>query len=302
MAGFTVPGAQGISEWQSPIKGFIATCVEASEAVITGIYGVLPTNPQSTLRLAYDQIARGEAKSSGASYVGSAGQQLTRLGIANTDIEGRSNIAGRNWTDIINQALLQHKPVLAGFTNAQALKDTRTGARPDLGVHGHGVTIVGVDQAGSGYLVADPNTAPGSGFMDYSPSNLQAAGLSSLIVPNQAPGAVQPANSGISPAVKPPSGNPGGPIGVPGGKVTQQAAASSIPAEMQQIYNNILSHFPNSLGDVATRIGLIFIAGILLVVGLLAFFSAGSGKTVIIEGAKGAAKGAAQAAGAAAMA
>ena len=143
--GFTVAGASTVSEWLSPIRGFIKTCVEASEAVITGVYHVLPPTPKTTTQLAEDQIARGEAGAlGGASNYASAGAQLARLGIPNQVLApGWVRNPANNWVAAVNNALRRGVPVLVGVPNASALRDSVTGARPDAGVGGHGLTIVG---------------------------------------------------------------------------------------------------------------------------------------------------------------
>ena len=277
-----VPGAQPISEWQSPINGFIATCVEAAQAVITGVEGVLPTTPATTLRLARDQIARGEASPTGATNWANASAQLTRIGIPNTAY-GPGYVHSHDWTQLVNQALAQGKPVLFGVPRAFNLQDAITGARPDAGVWGHGLTFVGIQPASgstpASYLVADPNTAPGSGFMHYTASDLQSAGIDSLVIPNSAPNAVQ---VGAAPSAYLPTS-----LGTSG----SANLSVSIP-QLQTIWGGLGSE----VIDAGVRIALFAFALLFIAIALGAFFFGGSGRTVLAEGAKAGAKKAGEAA------
>lgn len=304
MEGWTLPGAQTISEWQSPINGFIATCVEASTAVITGIYGVLAPTAQTTQRLAQDLIHRGQASSrGGATNYLAAGAQLDRLGIP-TRSYGADWIASHNPFTVINQALASGRPVLIGTTNAQALRDSTTGAMPDLGVHNHGLTIVGADARS--YLVADPNTAPGSGFMHYTPQNLEAASLSSLTIPTLSAPAVTSASSataapflggsGTAASSSSGSGSSGGGSGLPSwiqslAETLAQStgAVGSIQGEQGFIKN--VNQLQNP-GELVNRAGLMLLAITLVGIGVLAFFFAGSGRNITIETAKAGTKAA----------
>jgi hypothetical protein len=271
MAAWTVPGAKPISEWGATVwKGIVDTCVSTAESVVTGVYGVLPTTTQTVQQLARDQIARGEATHAGASYVGSAGKQLSRLGIQNKDYEGSATIRNLPWVQMVNQALQQGKPVLAGVPDLSKLKNVN-GQATGSGHVGHGFTIVGVDASGKGYLTADPNT-PGKAFVDYTPSALQAANLSTLVIPDQAPAAVQSAAAPASNASS--SGTSG------------STDTTSHSGPQDQLAQWVLDNLPttkkieSNLVDTGWRIVLVAIALILLAVGLSAFFFAGSGKGV----------------------
>lgn len=240
MPGFIVPGAQPISEWASPIHGIIDTCVSAAEAVVTGIYGILPTTPGTTTALAQDQISRGEATPNGASYVGSEAAQLKRLGIPTVDYEGSQQIAGMQWTSLVNNALAQGIPVIAGVPDLSKLKDVQGNATGSAHV-GHGFTIVGVDPSGQGYEVADPNTA-GTGFVDYSAQALAAAHLSTLVIPQ-----VSPANF-VNSAASAASG--------------QQATSNPLDIS-GQISNGIVAGFAGIGPSVGSGIGSGLVSGIL---------------------------------------
>lgn len=303
MAGWVLPGAATVSEWRAPINGFIATCVEASTAVITGIYGVLSPTAGNTQRLAQDLIARGEAGRGGATNYLAAGAQLGRLGIP-TQSYGASWIARHNPFTAINAALASGRPVLIGTTNSSALRDSITGARPDLGVQNHGLAIVGADA--QSYLVADPNTAPGSGFMHYSPQNLTAAHLSSLTIPLRSAPAMTAASSSASPTSVfasiaggvPQLGGSGvaAPSSGSGSSSSGSSNGSSPNPAMGAIFN--LAPWLGGVGwvkndpKVNADLSAFAIGMLLLGVGLVAFFFAGSGRTIVVEGAKTGAKAA----------
>lgn len=237
-----IPGAQFVSEWGIRFAGRVATCNEAAEATITGIYGVMPATQQTDIWLTRDQIAHGEANPDGSSNWYSDSRQLGRLGIDN-DALGPSWVHSHDWAAEVRYALARGIPTLFGVPRAYNLKDSVTGDTPDLNVTGHALTFVGEDDWG--FIVMDPNRPVDfNNFMHYRADNLNSAGIDSLVVPKESPPVV------------------GG--GFPGG----------------DIFAGIEQWLASVAKDVLIRVSLVLAALILLAVGLLVFFGGGSGQQV----------------------
>lgn len=184
--GVDVPNVTPLSEWRVRLAGVVATCVEAASTVLLGVYHLAPVNAQTDKALAEQLIAQGQAQADGATNWAAASDQLARLGLPNQAYSPQW-FSQNDWRPIVNAALVAHKPVLFGLSNATALRDTYTGAYFDRGVFGHAIVIVGRDA--TGYIVADPNTATG-GYQHYTAQNLTAAGASSMVVPVDPPNAL----------------------------------------------------------------------------------------------------------------
>lgn len=182
-----IPGASAVSEWGVWFNGAIATCVEAATTVLGAVYNLWPANQATDKSITQQWITSGAASPNGSSNWQAASDYLTAHGLPNTAY-GPGQMQG--WQGIVNAALAQGEPVLFGFwdpTNGKlAPTDTWTGTRPETGVMGHAVTIVGADS--SGYIVADPNSAAAQtgGFVHYTAADL-ARVASSMVVPDTSP-------------------------------------------------------------------------------------------------------------------
>ncbi len=241
---YIIPGARAVSEWLSPIGGFIEGCGQAAFAVVQGIATGHPPTSEQVTGLIRDGIQAGKAGAHGSTTP----SDLVWLGRQNgVPLQTGS---GGEALSTIERNLSQGLPTILGVTNARAFGGT------DSNVSGHWVTVVG--KAGNGnYIVADPNTrqALSGGFVQYTADQIKRA----------------------SPfATETPAGL--GPVGG-GNDVRAGAQAAGGLA-------SLFSSYGVTPQDFAWRAGLIVGGMVLIVVGVLVFFShEGEGAVEVVTSA-----------------
>lgn len=271
-----------LSEW-TPIDGVVKWCVQASETIVAATYGKLSDTYQSGLALVRDQQRHGEAGPGGASNWANASAQLTRIGVPNTAF-GPGSPSGslpHNWPAVLSAAVASGRPVLVGIPHAYNLQDVQTGAHYDAGVWGHAVTVVGQDALG--FVVADPNApqAQHGGYVHYSAAGFAAAGIDSLVIPNN-----PPSGDGIGSVLGAAAGGVGGAalngglgdivaaaVGAPG--VAVGTGASDALGALVGGVGGVSLGWQGFIANMLER-GVFIIVGLILIVFGLAFFLFGS--------------------------
>lgn len=253
-----IPGATALSEWFSPVAGAIAGCGQAAVLVVTHLLHGEPLSAAELTAAIQQGVAAGQTVSpSGATTAANLQWLGAQHGVQFT--EG----PGSGWQGVLN-ANAGTTPVVVGVNNASAFGGS------DTGVQGHYVTVVGKTGTG-GYLVADPNSpqAATGGLVTYTADQFAAANPFATLTPTGTTGTV---------------GSTQG-LNIPGvGDVA--GAISGLPASVGK---GILGAFGAKSGaDLAWRVGLVLLGGILLVWALLHIFEPtmrGAGDTVIAAGA-----------------
>ena len=266
---YVIPGATAVTEWGSRVGGFIAGCGEASLAVIQGIISGQPPSVQQVTALIQQGAATGYTGPTGVSTVSG----LAQLGAASgTPLTPGS---GANALSTINANLAAGLPTELGVSNATVFGGS------DANVHGHYVTVVGKTGSGN-YIVADPNqpAALSGGFVQYTAQQLTSAKPFGTLTPQSMPG------PGIGGPIS-------GSVNLPGGS----------PFSPQQWGQGFLQGITQAIGarsfpDLAWRTALIIGGMVLIVLGLLVFFS--HQETSVVEQVTSQAKQAGKAAAAAA--
>ena len=263
---YIIPGAQAVTQWGI---GFINACGEAALAVLEGIQnGVAPTI--STVQ----NLARA-GTSFGTDPTGTSTLQELQKLAASMGTATTIGPGGQAGLNTINANLAQGKPTEVNIQKASALGGN------DVGVAGHYVTVVG-RAANGNYIVADSNQAAArSGqFVQYSPQQLLNADLYGTLTATGVP-------------------NPGAAVG----GFTADAISQGITTGFQNVLNGLFGGIKVNLGitglsDFAWRSALIVGGMVLIVIGLLVFFSKQEGDaiTVVTQQAGTAAKAAAAAA------
>ncbi len=255
---YIIPGASAVSEWLSPVGGFIQGCGQAAFAVVQGIASGHPPTTEQVTGLIRDGIQAGKAGSHGSTTPSDLVWLGQQNGVPLTTGSGVNALA------TIESNLSRGLPTILGVNNARAFGGS------DSNVSGHWVTVVG-KAANGNYIVADPNTkqALSGGFVQYTADQIKRANPFATETP-----------SGI------------GPVGG-GNDVRAVAQAAGVLASLFSSYGVTPQEF-------AWRAGLIVGGMVLIVVGLLVFFSHQGQEAVVgvVQQAKSAAKAGAEAASA----
>ena len=263
---YIIPGAQAVTEWFSRFGGFINGCGQASLAVINGIMTGSPPSVAEVTSLIQQGAASGATGPTGVSTLAGLQQLGASTGTPLTIGSGATTIS------TINSNLTSGLPTLVGVSNAHVFGGS------DRNVSGHYITVVG-KAANGNFIVADPNQpqATSGGFVQYTAQQIMNA---------------QPFGTGT------PQGTPGGIAGA-----TAAAISGGITTGFQNVLNGLFGSVKSNLGisslsDFAWRSALIVGGMVLIVIGLLVFFSKQEGQavTVVSQQAGTAAKVAAAAA------
>ena len=241
----TFPGAQALSEWFSPVGGFIEGCGEASALVAAHIVNGTAINPGELTSVIQAAVRNHQTVDpSGAQTGGQVQWDLAQMGVPSTVQYGASGAI-----PAIDAALASGVPVVVGVSQGSQLTGEPAGLR------GHFVTIVGANS--QGYVVADPNTpqATQGGFVNDTAAQIQQANPFATITP--------------TPSTTASVGNVFGPI-LGSNALTSQAISGGISGAAQSIGQTILSALGLSNSqDLVWRGGLILVGLILLVIGLV---------------------------------
>jgi len=263
---YIIPGAQAVTEWGSRVGGFINGCGQAALAVIQGIGSGTPPTIAQVTALIQQGASSGATGPTGVSTISG----LQQLGAA-TGTPLVAGSGGASAISTINANLARGLPTEIGVSNAHAFGGS------DSNVAGHYVTVVG-KAANGAFIVADPNQpqAQSGGFVQYTAQQILNANPFGTLTPANLPSA---------------------------GGFTAGAISQGITTGFQNVLNGLFGGIKSNLGisglsDFAWRSALIVGGMVLIVIGLLVFFSKqeGDAVTVVSQQAGNAAKAAAAAA------
>lgn len=168
-----VNGAQAITEDFSRVGGFIAGCGQASAYVIAHIIKGEPLSTSELTQIIQDSINAGKAGVHGSTPAGSL-YVLNKFGIQAQESHVAPSQLGSFLTNEINKGI----PIEIGVNQGHFLSNEQSG------LHGHYVTIVGVDTSGN-FITADPNApqAKSGGFTTNTLSQILSADPFAEITP-----------------------------------------------------------------------------------------------------------------------
>ena len=256
MADQIITGARAVTQWGI---GFANACGEAALAVVLGTLSGHPPAPGDVANLVRQGTQFGIAPSGT-----STPSELTAL--ANFQgLKLNRGPGGSAALATIDANLASNEPTILEVTNARAF------GGGDAGVFGHYVTVIGKAANGS-YIVADSNqqAAVSGKPVTYTAQQIMSANPFATLTPGAAGSLAPPWNQALPPGV----------TGLAGS------------GWFQGLVGGIGAKSP---ADLFWRAGLIIGGGVLIIMGIMIFFShqEGSAVTVVTQAAGTAAKAAA---------
>lgn len=162
------------------VTGLNGDCVETAMAVATGIVHGTDASEQSILAIVRSMQGEGIASPNGATSINNAHAWLVRQGYAIAAYVPYAEPFAGDWLALLRQ-YAGNSPIVLNVANAQSLADVETGAHDEVGVHYHGLCVVG--RQDDGYVCVDgDNPQASQRYQIYPRATIEAAKPCGMIV------------------------------------------------------------------------------------------------------------------------
>lgn len=173
-----LPHAARLSEFIG--TGLNGDCVETAMAVAMGIVKGADATPQAILDIVHSMQGQGIASSNGATSINNAHDWLIAQKYAIAVYIPYGEPFQGDWLNLL-RTWAGSAPIVLNVANAQALTDVETQAHDEVGVHYHGIAIIG--RQDDGYLAVDgDNPQATQRFQVYPRATIEAAQPCGMIV------------------------------------------------------------------------------------------------------------------------